>query len=233
MPANGDKTDQIKCDLGRYAPAPGFEECLDCAVGTFARGTGSEECTKAAAGSFVNESGAFEEKECKAGTYTEAKGQSTCLPAKPGEYVPEDGWSNSPEKCKPGKTSGPEADACDDCPSGSYARLRGSSSCTPAQKGYYVSENGDRTEEIPCEMGYYSPGSGANTCVKCSPGTYTDAKAQSVCKKALPGECVACAGIKTSCHRASFFTPSTRRLLDGVIDAIDSLRWADGVAARV
>ena len=83
---------------------------------------------------------------------------------------------------------------------------------SPPKKGYYVSKD-DRTEEIPCDEGRYSPGSGARECFKCSPGTYTNAKAQSECKKAEAGWYVACADdfMAPSCYQLSLRRSSCHR----------------------
>jgi len=56
---DSNRTREIECPLGRYAPGPGTaNECFECPAGTFANVTGSEECTSAAPGFYVDKEGA-------------------------------------------------------------------------------------------------------------------------------------------------------------------------------
>ena len=83
-------------------------------------------------------------------------------------------------------TKAGQAISCRTCPDGSYAEDPGSSSCTLAKAGHYVSDD-DRTKEIPCDEGFYSPGPGASECFACSAGSFSKATGATKCTFAKPG----------------------------------------------
>ena len=57
---------------------------------------------------------------------------------------------------------------------GSYTEEPGTATCSLANAGNYVPDD-DRTKEIQCDEGYYSPGPGASACFACSAGRFSEA----------------------------------------------------------
>ncbi len=62
---------------------------------------------------------------------------------------------------------------CSECSAGHWS-VAGDASCTPAEMGYMV-DDGDKSQQIPCQGGQYQPATQANSCETCGVGTNTPA----------------------------------------------------------
>ncbi|KAG9392920.1 FG-GAP repeat [Carpediemonas membranifera] len=137
--------------------AQGFElvaaVCTECGSGQWAPLAAS--CRAAGVGYYVADSDHTKQVECNGGEYSDDTGLSQCKVAPPGFYTPPTGAITEPIRC----------------PAGSYA-ASGQSACTVSGAGYYVN-NGDRTQQLPCNSGTYQPDEGETSCLKTPPGTFT------------------------------------------------------------
>ncbi|KAG9392350.1 mastigoneme-like protein [Carpediemonas membranifera] len=178
----------LVAEAGFFVPADGLphETQTACSAGYFSS-AGSETCSEANPGYYIKPIDQTQEFPCHNGQYQPNPGQASCLAADPDYYVPNDGTGHIAQTPCPVGTHSPSKAAqcivmncaqgqelilgvCTDCGSGEWAPFAGS--CREASEGYYV-DDGDHSQQLPCNGGEYSDDTGLSQCKLAPPGFYT------------------------------------------------------------
>ncbi|KAH9950622.1 hypothetical protein B0H21DRAFT_686498 [Amylocystis lapponica] len=101
-------------------------------------------------------------------------------------------------QCKAGTYSSAGASSCTACPAGTYSSQSGTTTCTPAQEGWYAAGPGAQSQ-TQCGQGYYSSSTGSAGCTICPPGTYCNSQTNTAPNQCEPGYYSAKAGATQMC----------------------------------
>ncbi|GMF22634.1 unnamed protein product [Phytophthora lilii] len=126
---------------------------------------------------------------CRAGFFpfvNTTTGESQCLGCPLGHFCK--GSCSLPTPCPKGTSSNTEfaddSDACQACPTGTYAHAEGLSTCLLCPAGAFCSNS--EVSPQPCSTGTYS-GASETQCHQCPAGTYNNETFQSTCTQCPEG----------------------------------------------
>lgn len=192
--SNEDRTLEIPCGAGFFAPEPCSDQCFECRAGKFSTTEVNDECYCASAGHHPSsdrtgevpcKAGHFQDEECKAeckkcgtGNFTSVEGSHACHCASAGHHPNGAGTHEIP--CQPGHFQGDECMAsCKKCTTGKFTSTHGSHACECAAAGHYPDK--DSTKQVPCAAGRYQDEKCKDECKECAAGKYTNVTGSHEC----------------------------------------------------
>jgi hypothetical protein len=146
------------CDAGKYSHQYSTE-CTLCPKGRFSS-TSAESCTECSSGFYASSVGSSTCTACSAGSYASKDGSQNCSSCAPGRYQGSTGQTSC-KNCEAGKAAASwSTDSCSTCSLGASS-FAGSSVCSVADSGYYISQKTGQSEKCPshstCAGGLYTP----------------------------------------------------------------------------
>ncbi len=118
---------------------------------------------------------------CGPGTYTATDGNSSCADIDAGYFSSGGGTSATPTASGDGCLDG---QTCGMCMAGTFSES-GAATCTPANIGHFVDNNGANAE-VACTTGSYQDQTGQTVCMACPDGMTTNGDGQSACNATCP-----------------------------------------------